>query len=90
MHAVELLEEALELAAAAGFAIRREWLGESVGGACRIGPQWTLFVDLSLPANEQLEQVVRALQGRSWVHPSPSASPQLLKLLNGGHPASRP
>ena len=62
MHSVDLLEEALRVAMNSGFEVRQEWLHERGGGACRIGNRWVLFVDLSLPAPEQLVQVIEALR----------------------------
>lgn len=62
MHAVDLLEEAIALAERIGLQIRHEWLGEQTGGLCRIGSRSVLFIDLSLTADEQLLQVVRALR----------------------------
>jgi hypothetical protein len=60
MHTVELLEEALKTAHSLGYLIRQDWLGGS-GGACEIkGKRW-LFVDLSLPPLEQLDQVLSAI-----------------------------
>ncbi|MCA9132421.1 MAG: hypothetical protein KDA45_04680 [Planctomycetales bacterium] len=82
MHSVDLLEEALQLAQQAGFEIRREWLGESTGGACRIGTRWVLFVDLSLPAHEQLMQVIKALKNADFFHADAGLSPPLRRLLH--------
>lgn len=62
MHTVDLLEQALGLAARLGYKIRQEYLGECGGGACEFGGQKWLFVDLSLSAPEQLGQVVEALR----------------------------
>lgn len=81
MHSVDLLEEAIELAESSGFEVRREFLGESAGGACRIAGQWLLFVDLSLPVGEQLTQVVGALRSSGFAHPRPSTSAVLRSLL---------
>lgn len=81
MHSVDLLEEAIELAESSGFEVRREFLGESASGACRIAGQWLLFVDLSLPAGEQLTQVVEALRSSGFVHPRPSTTAVLRSLL---------
>jgi hypothetical protein len=61
MHCVDLLEEAIKLAQDSGYEVRQEWLGERGGGVCRIGDNRVLFVDLSLTAQEQLEQTVKAL-----------------------------
>lgn len=62
MHSVDRLERALEQARAQGWEVRQEWLGETSGGACRVGARRILFVNLSLPAAEQLTQVLEALQ----------------------------
>jgi hypothetical protein len=83
MHSVDVLEEAIELAECAGFEVRREFLGESTGGACRIAGQWLLFVDLSLPAAEQLAQVVTALRTTGRVRPRADTSAALRGLLEG-------
>lgn len=61
MHTIDLLAEAVRLAEAAGFTVRQQWLGESSGGACRIGQQWIIFVNLSLTAEEQFQQILVAL-----------------------------
>src|SRR5690606_10591678 len=45
MHAVEMLEQSLEIARLAGYTIRQEWLGESQGGACVIKGKKFLFLD---------------------------------------------
>ncbi len=68
MHTVELLEEALIVAEKCGFRIRHEWLGGAGAGACQIGGQKWLFVDLSLNAIEQLEQVAEALLQEPGLH----------------------
>jgi hypothetical protein len=61
MHTVELLEEAIKTAHSLGYSVRQDWLGGS-GGACEIkGKRW-LFVDLSLPPLEQLDQVLSAIR----------------------------
>lgn len=79
MHTVELLDEALQLAAAQGLKIRQEWLGGG-GGVCEIKGQRWVFVDLSLTAAEQLQQVLEGIQ--LLAIPSQIAfSPQLRQLL---------
>lgn len=82
MHSVDVLEEVIALAEYSGFEVRREFLGESTGGACRIGGQWILFVDLSLPAGEQLSQVIAAVRATGVVQPRDSTSSVLRSLLN--------
>ncbi len=83
MHTVDVLEEALELAKKTGFEIRRELLSETVGGACRIGPKWLLYIDATLPAHEQLEQVIAALRASGIVRPLAETSRPLKALLGG-------
>ncbi len=61
MHTIDLLEQALSLAASRGLRVRQEWLGGSGGGRCEIrGVRW-LFVDLALTPAEQFAQVAEAL-----------------------------
>lgn len=62
MHTIDLLEEALWLASQSGWQVRHEWLAESRGGACRLGNKYLLFIDRSLTAAEQLEQVIQAMR----------------------------
>lgn len=62
MHTVDLLEEALQLAERRGFSVRRQWLAEGLGGACRIGQQRVLFINLSATNEEQLRHAVDALR----------------------------
>lgn len=62
MHTVDLLEEALLLAEKKGILIRRQWMAEGLGGMCRIGQQQLLFVNLAATCDEQLNQVIDALQ----------------------------
>ncbi len=64
MHTIDLLAEALTKAEQAGFEVRREYIEQSPGGACRVGEKWFLYVDPSLPVAEQLAQVVTALRAR--------------------------
>lgn len=61
MHTVDLLEQALTLAAALGIRVRQEWLGGSGGGSCEIRGQRWLFVDLAQTPAEQFAQVAEAL-----------------------------
>ena len=48
-----------------GYRIRYENLVGTVGSTCEIAGQRYLFVDLTLSANEQLDQVITALQADS-------------------------
>lgn len=80
MHTVELLEEALELAGAAGFAVRQEWLGGGAAGACQLkGKNW-LFIDLAASPAEQLDVVLDVLRSLP-VLPAMPASAGLRALL---------
>ncbi len=67
MHTVELLEQALSVAEKLGYQVRQEWLDGS-GGVCEFGGRKWLFVDLSLTAVEQLDQVVEALRDDPRIH----------------------
>ena len=82
MHSVDLLEEALRLAMNSGFQIRQEWLSEQGGGLCRLGERWVLFVDLSLSAQEQLENVVQALRNNELCQVDDTTSDTLRTLLH--------
>ncbi|MCA9263215.1 MAG: hypothetical protein KDA60_05180 [Planctomycetales bacterium] len=68
MHTVELLDEALRVAETLGYKIRQEYLGGAAGGACEIGGQKWLFVDLAFNASEQLDQVAEALRTDQGVY----------------------
>ena len=63
MSTVELLEELIELAKRLGYTVRQEWLDGKEGGACEFAGKKWLFIDLSMDAREQLDQVVDALSG---------------------------
>lgn len=86
MHTVELLDEAVALAAKSGFGVRQDWFGGGQAGACEINGHRWIFVDLALSPGEQLEQVLDALREFSSP-PHPSASPQLQALLSMRHAA---
>ena len=73
MHTIDILEEALQLAVVSGWQVRHEWLGGARGGACRLGRSHLLFVDRSLTAEEQLDQVLEGL--REQLRPSLDADP---------------
>ena len=68
MRTVEMLEQSLAVAEQLHYQVRHEWLGGSGGGACEFGGRKWLFVDLALPADEQLEQVCRALRSDQGIH----------------------
>jgi hypothetical protein len=80
MHTVELLDEALSLAAKQGFGIRQDWFGGGLAGACEVKGQRWIFIDLALAPPEQLEQVLSALRELPS-HPHTSISAQLQALL---------
>jgi hypothetical protein len=62
MHTIELLEQSIDLANDLGYGVRQEWMGGCGGGACEIAGRKWIFVDLSLTAPEQLEQILVALR----------------------------
>jgi hypothetical protein len=62
MRSVEMLERLKELAEDAGYTVRHEWLGGVGGGACEFAGRKWIFIDLSLPVIEQLDQIALALQ----------------------------
>ena len=62
MHTVELIEEALKLAAGLGYQIRTEWLGVAGGGDCEINGQKWIFIDLAMSPTEQLDELVETLR----------------------------
>jgi hypothetical protein len=62
MHTVELLQQAVELAARVGYQVRQEWLGGAGGGGCELRGRKILFLDLALGPAEQLDQVIDALR----------------------------
>jgi hypothetical protein len=80
MHTVELLDEAVAVAAQCGVGVRQDWFGGAAGGACQIKGQPWIFIDLALTPREQLEQVLDALRELSNP-PQVSPSPQLQALL---------
>ena len=63
MHTVELLEHAVVAAERLGYRIRHDWLGGSAGGACLVGGQKWIFLDLAQGPLENLTSVAEALVG---------------------------
>src|SRR4051812_48653018 len=62
MHTVELLEQAITLAARCGVVVRQDWFGGSAAGPCDFqGRRW-IFIDLALTHREQLDQVLAGLR----------------------------
>jgi hypothetical protein len=62
MHTVEMLEQALDLAARLGYTVRQEWLAGCGGGGCELRGRKLFFLDLDLSPDEQLEQVLETLR----------------------------
>ncbi len=62
MHTVELFEHLVRVAGKLGYQVRHEYLGGVGGGRCEVGGKKCIFVDLALNSDEQLEQIVEALQ----------------------------
>lgn len=61
MHPVELYEAAKGLAENMGYQVREENLGGIGGGACEVGGQRCIFVDIAMSSAEQLDQMILAL-----------------------------
>jgi hypothetical protein len=80
MHTVELLEQALAAAIALGYRIRHEWLDGASGGACRIGGQKWIFLDLAHDCAEQLDQVIEVLREEPQIS-SAALSAELQQML---------
>jgi hypothetical protein len=81
MHTVDLLDEAVALAAKLGFGVRQDWFGGTQAGACELDGQRWIFIDLALTPRDQLEQVLDALREFSN-QPHSSSCPKLQALLN--------
>jgi hypothetical protein len=75
MHTVEMLERLKELAEAAGYTVRLEWLGGAGGGACQFAGRKWIFIDLSLSVVEQLDQITAALRDDPTIGTLPAAVP---------------
>ena len=80
MHTIEALEEAIAAAEALGYGIRREWMGGCGGGVCEIAGRKWIFIDLSMTAAEQLDQIVISLGEDPAIY-GQTLSPQLSRLL---------
>ncbi|MEN6451957.1 MAG: hypothetical protein ABFC96_15825 [Thermoguttaceae bacterium] len=61
MHTVELLEQAMELAARLGYTIRQDSMAGH-GGYCELKGKKLFFLDLDLGPDDQLEQLVDTLR----------------------------
>jgi hypothetical protein len=62
MNSVERLELAIAEARKRGLEVRLEALQGTSGGLCEFGRKRWIFVDLTAPVLEQLEQVLSALR----------------------------
>jgi hypothetical protein len=65
MHTVEILAQALDLAARLGYTVREEWLAGPdgcPGGGCVLKGRKLLFLDLASGPEEQLQQVLESLR----------------------------
>jgi hypothetical protein len=62
MHTVEMLEQALDLAARLGYKVRQEWLGGAGGGGCEIAGRKVLFLDVAQGPADQLDQTLDTLR----------------------------
>jgi hypothetical protein len=62
MHTIELLDQAIDLAKRLGYLIRQDFFAGCGGGGCEVKGRKFFFLDLDLGPEEQLEQVVAALQ----------------------------
>ncbi len=82
MHTIDLLEESLWLASQSGWQVRHEWLQGMRGGACRLGNKHMLFVDRSLTAAEQLEQVLEGMRDQLQRHDEDPFTRQFIECLN--------
>ena len=62
MHTVVLLAHALNLAERLGYLVRQEWLDGNGGGGCELHGRKILFIDLSMPPEDQLQMVMGVLR----------------------------
>ncbi len=80
MYTVQLLKDALDLAARAGYEIRQDWMAGSGGGACELRGRKLLVLDVALGPTEQLDMVLGALRLDPQTHQFPMPY-QLRELL---------
>ena len=81
MHTVELLEQAKAVAERMGYRIRQEWLGGEGGGRCEFSGRKWIFVDVSLPVSDQLDQIIDSLREDDGVYRLTTLSSGLSRLL---------
>ena len=81
MHTVEMLEQALGLAARLGYTSRQECLAGSGGGGCELNGRKLFFLDIDLGVADQLEQVLETLRREPSIAemPVPTELRELLK-----------
>lgn len=82
MHTVELLRQAVDLAARLGYQIRQEWIGGSGGGDCQLHGRKVFFLDLALGPEDQLDQIIHTLRRDPETNclPMPHTLRELLKV----------
>jgi hypothetical protein len=80
MHAVELLDQAIDLAKQLGYSVRQDFFAGCGGGGCELKGRKFLFLDLDLTPDEQLEQVALALRNEPTAAAFP-LSRELAELL---------
>ncbi len=80
MYSVDLLADAIAAAKLAGYEVREDWLGGSGGGACELRGRKHMFLDLSQPPRERLDQVLAALKAESKL-PLERLSPALARAI---------
>ena len=64
MNSVERLELAIAEAEKRGFAVRMEPLQGAAGGLCEFGRKKWIFIDITAPVLEQLDQLLSALRAK--------------------------
>ncbi len=62
MDTINQLEQKLAQLQRLGYAVRYDWFGGTGGGACQLGNQKCLFLDLALGAHDHLHLVDEVLQ----------------------------
>ena len=62
MNIVRQMEQATAQAEAAGYGVRYEYLGGVSGGFCEVAGRTWIFIDLALSLDEQLQQLLQALE----------------------------
>ncbi len=80
MHTVDLVGEALAIAKRAGYRIRQEYLGGTMGGGCEFGGQKWIFLDISLGPVDQLDQILEVLRQEPLVVGIPMSEPLRTRL----------